>query len=169
MPRPKRYKKQARRSSPPYVSGRRRVPGRPRTLVTVDSASNDESTTVIGATAPVGAPPSTTATVSGHSAEDQRALASRPAPNQIVSAAGFSGGPNTTGASVAMGDAPVSYISPASGHSRDDVSQPPPSLLIEGDVWIVGDSIVRRAATSLGCKPEVHWKGLGGARYGDVA
>ena len=45
---------------------------------------------------------------------------------------------------------------------------PLPPQFVPGDVWIIGDSIVRRAATRLGCTPPVFWNGLGGARYGDI-
>ena len=40
--------------------------------------------------------------------------------------------------------------------------------LFTGDVWIIGDSIVRRAATMLGSGPPVHWNGRGEARYRDI-
>ena len=44
----------------------------------------------------------------------------------------------------------------------------PAPALFAGDVWILGDSLIRRAATRLGTKPEVRWNSLGGAKYGDV-
>ena len=37
-----------------------------------------------------------------------------------------------------------------------------------GDVWIVGDSIIRRAQHSLQCYPLVRWNGKGGARLNDL-
>ena len=40
--------------------------------------------------------------------------------------------------------------------------------LYAGSVWIIGDSIVRRAVTNLGCKQHVRWFGRGGAGYNDV-
>ena len=40
--------------------------------------------------------------------------------------------------------------------------------MFPGDVWIIGDSIVRRAVHRLGCRPQVHWNGLGGARYSTI-
>ena len=40
--------------------------------------------------------------------------------------------------------------------------------MILGDVWIVGDSLIRRSPTRLVDWPQVRWNGLGGAQYGDV-